>query len=395
MGIHDREYVQRRRGDQYGRSGGFRSFRLRSVTAWLVVINVAVALVQPLLGSVVGGIPMLAIAADAQTVGERYLRGENLMTGIGTPATDSERREIGRQLYRYYGDGDSVRKVSAGSPAPPQWAAFGVDTDGGVLVAPIVAADAYIVRDPLDFIGHFSTSKAFLDQRLGSTGPELVISLEVWRFLSFQFLHGGFMHLFFNMLGLFIFGGMVERHLGAKRYLAFYLMCGIAGAIAYLALNFLGGFLGLKFLGALVNDPHTPLIGASGGVFGVIMAAAVIAPNTVVQLLFPPIPLKLKWMAYGYVAIAAWNLLSGGSNAGGDAAHLGGAIAGAFFIRRPELLKDFFAVGRAPKNFQEEVRGGSKARDEIDRILAKVSQKGINSLSKRERELLKRASSDE
>src|SRR6185436_18755240 len=117
---------------------------------------------------------------------------------------------------------------------------------------------------------------------------------------------------------------------------------------------------------------------ASAGVFGVIMAAAYIAPNAIVQLLFPPIPLKLKWFAYGYVALAAANLLRGGHNAGGDAAHVGGALAGYFFVRNAHLLRDFFdVIGR-----RTPAAGGPATEadtQELDRILQKVGRDGLAS----------------
>src|SRR5947207_11272537 len=102
----------------------------------------------------------------------------------------------------------------------------------------------------------------------------------------------------------------------------------------------LGSMAHLRRPGVLIDAPWTPLVGASAGVFGVILACAYIAPEAMVQLILPPVPLKLKWFAYGYVVVAAWNLLRGGANAGGDAAHIGGAIAGFFFIRNAHLLRD-------------------------------------------------------
>lgn len=232
--------------------------------------------------------------------------------------------------------------------------------------------------------GHFSTAKAFVDF---TPQGGAILTMEVWRFLTFQFLHApGIWHLAMNMFGLYVFGGMVEQFLGRKKYLAFYLVCGIFGAIAYLALNLLG-LTGVRMPGVLVNDPRTPLVGASAGVFGVIMACAYIAPNTVVHLLFPPIPLKMKLFAYAYVALAAFSLLIGARNAGGQAAHLGGAIAGFFFIRNSHLLLDFFDVlGDSRK------RVGPRSRGEIDRVLAKVSRDGLASLSDKERRVLERAS---
>ncbi len=230
---------------------------------------------------------------------------------------------------------------------------------------------------------------------------QLVPRLQFWRLITFQFLHAGLMHVAMNMLGLWVFGGMVERHLGPRKYAAFYLVCGIFGGVMYVVLNGLGyaaykmwNLQSAPFL--LINNPDMHLVGASAGVFGVIMACAFVAPNAIVQLVFPPIQLRIKVMAYCYVALAAFNLLVGGQNAGGDAAHIGGAIAGFFFIRRPHLLHDFFDV------FGDSRKGGpSKRRKpmpadgpdqaELDRILAKIRAEGMGSLSEKEKTLLRAA----
>ena len=103
--------------------------------------------------------------------------------------------------------------------------------------------------------------------------------------------------------------------------------------------------------------------------------------------------MKLKFMAYGYVGLALFNLLTSGHNAGGDAAHIGGAIAGAFFVRNHHLLGDFFDVLSDSRKKAPSSRGGghrftSANEDEIDRILAKVGTQGLNSLTEREKRTL-------
>ena len=243
-----------------------------------------------------------------------------------------------------------------------------------------VSQDRFVPMDRLEILGHFSTTLGFF-------------KLEVWRLVTFQFLHANLTHIFFNMFGLFIFGSIVEQFLGSRRYLAFYLICGIFGGLTYLALNLIGA-MGIDLRGALHVDPSTPLIGASAGVFGVIVACAYIAPNAIVQLILPPVPLRLKWFAYGYVGIAAANLfLFQGANQGGDAAHVGGAIAGFIFIRNAHLLTDFFDVfrdsrkPRAPKASRSRRGGADDA--EIDRILAKVGTQGIHSLTEAEKRTLR------
>jgi membrane associated rhomboid family serine protease len=245
-------------------------------------------------------------------------------------------------------------------------------------------------------LGHFSTATALFFVHNGQT----VFGLEVWRFITFQFLHApGIMHIFFNMFGLWVFGGLVEDYLGRKRYAAFYLVCGIFGALAYVLLNLLESVFHLPIPGDFSN-PASPLVGASAGVFGVIMASAYIAPNAIVQLLIPPIPMKLKWFAYGYVCLAAFAVITGGGNAGGDAAHVGGALAGFFFIRNAHLLRDFFDIFADSRNpghagAPERRRKSAPGRDEVDRILAKVGTEGLHSLSDAERRTLREATESE
>jgi len=246
---------------------------------------------------------------------------------------------------------------------------------------------------------HFSTARGFL-------------RLEFWRFIGFQFLHADLGHVLFNMIGLFFFGPMVERYLGSKRYLAFYLLCGIFGACAYLLLN-LAGFVvhdvvgaSFRIPGLLLDSPTTPLIGASAGVFGVLMAGAFIAPNTTV-LLFFIIPMRLRTLAYLFTALAAYKVLVGAMNAGGEAGHLGGAFAGFYFIRHPKHLHGFFDIlgrvdptshhyrgkpsaARAVKKMRGAPAGASMA--EVDRILDKVHDRGLASLSEKEKRILREAS---
>jgi len=157
-----------------------------------------------------------------------------------------------------------------------------------------------------------------------------VYQLEVWRFLTFQFLHASITHIFFNMLALYYFGPMVEQYLGQRKYIVFYLLCGVAGAVSYLL---------LMYANLLQDGSGARLIGASAGILGVLIAAATrVAPDATVMLIFPPIPMKLKTMAWVLIGIAAYTIFSKGNNAGGEAAHLGGAALGYLLIQRPELL---------------------------------------------------------
>lgn len=164
------------------------------------------------------------------------------------------------------------------------------------------------------------------------TASAAIKHLQLWRFITFQFLHANLWHVFFNMLALYFFGPLVEQYLGSRRYTGFYLLCGIAGAAAYLV---------LWKLNVLIGSPDVPLVGASAGIFGILVAAARIAPDAQVMLLFPPIPMRLKTLAWVMLGIAVYTVLVHGSNAGGQAAHLGGAALGALLMRFPNWLDVF------------------------------------------------------
>lgn len=256
--------------------------------------------------------------------------------------------------------------------------------------------------DPLTALGHFSTFKV-----LWAGG------LQFWRFVTFQFLHATVTHVAFNMFGLYMFGPIVEATLGKKKFLAFYLVCGVSGALLYLILN-LAGYVaatyGMRMVpGLLFSDMNTPLVGASAGIFGVIMASAYIRPDEKFMLILPPVPVKVKWLAYGYFGIALASLFFGTSNQGGEAAHVGGAIAGFFFVRNSHLLRDFFDVlddsrspgsGKRPdkprkiknpKNLKLVRDEPSPADAEMDRILAKISREGRDSLTLAEIQTLEEA----
>ena len=152
---------------------------------------------------------------------------------------------------------------------------------------------------------------------------------EVWRLVTFQFLHAGAGHLALNMLALAIFGPIVEAHFGARRFVAYYLLCGVAGAVMYIIL-WAGGLV--------ITSAAVPLVGASAGVLGVMVAASQFAPDLTVPLLYFPFPLRLRTVIWVALIGAALILLRQGINAGGEAAHLGGIVCGFVLVFNQHLL---------------------------------------------------------
>ena len=190
----------------------------------------------------------------------------------------------------------------------------------------VMVGDVPLLMGPLQYWGHFSQYFA-------------IEHLQVWRFLTFQFLHGNLHHLVFNMLALYFFGPLVEFYLRPRQFLAFYLLCGIGGALFYLV---------LLMLGYRIGTPTVPLVGASAGIFGMLVAAALIAPHAMVYL-FGIIPMRLVTLAHFFIIYAVLQVLFGGVNAGGEAAHLGGAAAGVLLMRKTNWLERVAWMGkRAP-----------------------------------------------
>ncbi|MBX9794489.1 MAG: rhomboid family intramembrane serine protease [Burkholderiaceae bacterium] len=141
-----------------------------------------------------------------------------------------------------------------------------------------------------------------------------------WQVITYAFLHGGLGHLFFNMLGLWMFGSELERVWGPKRFIQFYTASVLAAAAAQLAVT------------ALLGSTY-PTVGASGGLFGLLLAFGMMFPNRTIMPLFPPIPMKAKVFVALYGGL---ELLLGvfGSNSGvAHFAHLGGMLGGFLMFR--------------------------------------------------------------
>lgn len=180
-----------------------------------------------------------------------------------------------------------------------------------------------------------------------------------YQLVTHMFMHGGFMHLLFNMFALWMFGRVLENVWGAKRFFIFYFVTGLGAAVFYTFVNFIEfQYIASKLTPETVQDImthgadilnqgqnyvgqagklnlmlNTPTVGASGAVFGILLGFGMLFPNTELMLLFPPIPIKAKYFVAGYGAI---ELFSGLTNSGGNIAHfahLGGMLFGFIMIK--------------------------------------------------------------
>lgn len=217
-----------------------------------------------------------------------------------------------------------------------------------------------------------------------------------WQFITFQFMHGSVGHILFNSIGLFFFGPWMERWWGAGKFIVFYLLCGAAGALFYVLL------LRIGILPDTLPSGRQSLVGASAGIYGILIGVAVIAPAMRVSLLFPPVTLTMRNLALILMGIStALILLKIGGNEGGEAGHLGGAVMGfilmRFWIWNTSASKgSAFGGGRGPRtDIEPKIRPRTRvdltSEGEIDRLLDKISQNGFQSLTDEERDTLHRA----
>ena len=154
------------------------------------------------------------------------------------------------------------------------------------------------------------------------------VSFHAWQLLTYGFLHGGFVHLLFNMFALYMFGGALEQVVGPRRFTAYYLVSVLAAALTQLVVM------------ALANEIY-PTVGASGGVFGLLLAYGIYFPNNRVFFLLVPFPIKARIFVFIYAAIELFLGVTGTQEGVAHFAHLGGLIGGALMLaywRRGRLL---------------------------------------------------------
>jgi membrane associated rhomboid family serine protease len=207
--------------------------------------------------------------------------------------------------------------------------------------------------------------------------PEM--SLQLWRVITYQFLHStyGISHIFFNMLVLFFFGPMLEGIWGSRKFLIFYLICGTAGGLLYSVLSLSG-----------ILHTNLPMVGASGSILGMLAAGAILFPNSIVLVMFI-FPMRFWVLAVILAMVSILNLFSG-DNKGGEVAHLAGMAAGAIYVLSDswrERFKFKYSAGRWEKKISEQ----RNLQVELDRILEKVHKSGIHSLTFKEKRTLKQA----
>jgi membrane associated rhomboid family serine protease len=234
-------------------------------------------------------------------------------------------------------------------------------------------------------------------------------NFQVWQLITYQFMHGNFGHIFFNMFMLWMFGMEIENMWGSRKFLYFYLLCGVVAGLFHLILS------------PLLGGVSAVTLGASGAIYGVLIAFAMFFPNRYIFLYFL-LPIKAKYLI-GFLIIFDFLMINSGDNVA-RLAHLGGVIAGAIYIyfdrRSATGLKnvfsrtggtkpDFSRFGNIQNPFKrkepqieeaefrdvkekEKEKENEISQSEIDAILDKISQSGYQNLSEREKKILFEAS---
>ncbi len=203
-------------------------------------------------------------------------------------------------------------------------------------------------------------------------------ALQIWRLITYQFLHGNFFHILINMLWLYFLGPTLERHWGGKKFLQFYFICGAAGGIFYTVLVAVG------ILGA------GPMVGASGAILGLFAACAILFPRFNVFLIPFPVAIPIRVAAIGGIVIYLWFVVTRADNAGGHAAHLAGMVAGAVYVFS-ESWRSRFQSGIKHRFGEKKKISRHSLQVDLDDILDKVHRNGVHSLTRREKRVLRQA----
>lgn len=182
---------------------------------------------------------------------------------------------------------------------------------------------------------------------------------KIWQVITYMFMHGGFNHLFFNMFALFMFGSVIERVLGSRRFINFYFICGIGALILQYGVqavevyqitgtirarelidfDFLSNRITSQLnlsqneLSTLASIYATPLVGASGAIYGLLLAFAYLFPNMSLFLLFIPIPIKAKYFIPILIVIEIYLSFSSPGSSVAHLAHVGGALFGFLLLK--------------------------------------------------------------
>lgn len=216
-------------------------------------------------------------------------------------------------------------------------------------------------------------------------------NLFIWQIVSYMFLHGPILHILINMLILWIFGVDLERQWGGKAFLKYYFVCGIGAGLIQILFNML----------FFPENQSIPIIGASGAIYGVILAFALIYPErelTFLVFFVLPVRIKAKYLAMVLAGISLFSGVFGTDNAVAHFAHLGGMFVGLLYLKFDWQMYSISAQFQKRRESKHIIRQAKKrqkeeeVRAEMDALLDKINEVGYENLTEQEQAALRRAS---
>ena len=261
----------------------------------------------------------------------------------------------------------------------------------------------------------------------------LASDFHFYQFFTYMFLHGGFTHIFFNMFALWMFGAVIERVWGPRKFIFYYICCGVGAGVAQELVQYVNysieGLAAYQYVNAggvqMTTDAYINLwttIGASGAVYAILLAFGMIFPNERLFIIPFPFPIKAKWLVTGYIVIELFSAMSGPGDGVAHMAHLGGMLFGFLLIRywqkHPDSSQrfgrsrgqEFFEsmkrrydqrqrnqhntrmqaeeMQRRRETDQEYNARQRQNQEEVDAILDKIRKSGYDSLTKEEKKKL-------
>lgn len=322
---------------------------------------------------------------------------------------------------------------------------FATQRDGYMRNIPTVTKNLLIINI-IAFLASMMLSTIGVDlNSWGGLHFFMASEFHVWQLLTYQFLHAGFTHILFNMFAVWMFGMVVENVWGPKKFLFYYLSCGIGAGLTqevaqlfhfYFTMSSQASGISFYEIFQVGKQYATQLngwttIGASGAVYAILLAFGMIFPNERIFIFPLPIPIKAKWFVAFYVAVELFMALNTSGDGVAHAAHLGGMLFGFLMIRYWNKHPDssgYYGKGRGRQffdniksNYEKRQRQQSSAekrrqsqrssettkstdyaynerrkrnQDEVDRILSKIRSSGYDSLTPEEKKRLFDSSND-
>jgi len=212
----------------------------------------------------------------------------------------------------------------------------------------------------------------------GLASYDVLRSGQIWRLITYLFIHANiFWHLLFNMFGLWMFGPSVEKQIGTYKFILYYFLTGVGGALCAILIN---------------PNSHIQTIGCSSSILGILVAFAMLFPDAIISMIFPPISMKAKHFAIAFGVIQILMIFESQSGINW-AVHVGGMAIGYFYMRYFFMTENFLNFKEwKEKYFAKKKEDREKfIQEQLDPILDKISKTGVDSLTSKEKNILKKA----